>query len=48
MFLEGFEKFCLWLFVIVAALFATAGGLVVWLAPKVWAWLKPLLHALTE
>jgi len=23
------------------------GGLIVWLAPKVWAWIKPIIHAVT-
>ena len=44
MFLEGLEKAFLWF---VAILAAAAGGLAVWLAPKVWAWLKPILHAVT-
>ncbi len=24
------------------------GGLLVWLLPKLWAWLKPLIHAATS
>jgi hypothetical protein len=38
--LVGFFFICL-------AAAAAVGGAVVWLAPKVWGWVKPWIHALT-
>lgn len=47
MFLDGLEKMFWWLFVIVVVIAASAGGLIVWLAPTLWAWLKPILHGVS-
>jgi hypothetical protein len=33
--------------VMLGILCAVAGGLVVWLVPVIWGWLKPWIHAVT-
>lgn len=34
-------------FLVVAVVCFAGGAALVWLAPKVWAWLKPIIHAFT-
>lgn len=43
MYLEGFGKALLGLFIATVVIAMLIGGVAVWAAPHVWAWLKPIL-----
>jgi len=44
---KGMEDAFIGFMVVVGAVCFAAGAAVLWLAPVVWAWVKPFIHALT-
>lgn len=45
---RGLEQAVMGMVIMFAVVGFVLGGFVFWLLPKIWAWLKPLIHAATS